>query len=190
MTRREVAGAAFFFAAGTACLGSLPFFYFSAVAEFARTEPYYASPVPSTSRRVPIRNDVFGKGHYAASRGKNKSRLHKGIDVYAPSGELIRASKSGRVRRAEFDKGYGLWVEVVHPDGLASRYAHLQKILVRPGEWVARHSPVGLCGKTGNADEPRIVPHVHFEIRWRHHALNPSDGLLEPDLRFVPAGKN
>ena len=41
---------------------------------------------------------------------------------------------------------------------------------------------LGAIGKTGNADDPQVIPHLHFEIRYKTHAINPSDQLLDPAL--------
>lgn len=143
-------------------------------------EPYFKSPVLLKSSFVPIRNDAFGKGSFGVSR--NGKRRHKGIDVLAALRTPILASKSGRVSFAGWDKGYGHYVEILHPDGLYTRYAHLIHFTVHTGQWVNQGSLIGFCGKTGNANDRRILPHVHFEIRAPQDALNPFRGLLEPKL--------
>ncbi|MFL5272940.1 MAG: M23 family metallopeptidase, partial [Anaeromyxobacteraceae bacterium] len=54
--------------------------------------------------------------------------------------------------------GYGLAVEVRHGGDLTSRYAHLSRLLCRPGDAIDAGQPLGLVGATG--------PHLHFEV-WR-----------------------
>jgi murein DD-endopeptidase MepM/ murein hydrolase activator NlpD len=161
----------------------LPVLYQRETARWSVREPYYASPVAASGPALPLRSDAYGKGYFGARR--NNGRTHKGIDIRAPLGSPILASKSGRVSVAAIDKGYGIWVEINHPDGLRSRYAHLSEAHVRNGQWVRAGQNVGLCGKTGNADAQRIVPHLHFEIRYKTHALNPSEKLLDPSIALV-----
>jgi murein DD-endopeptidase MepM/ murein hydrolase activator NlpD len=168
---------------GACCFASLPYFYFSGVHHYELEEPFYTLPVLSPGGGVPIRSDSYGKGYFGAQR--NNGRIHKGIDITIPVGQPVTAAKSGRVVVAGVDKGYGNWIEVLHPDGLNSRYAHLQKLMVSPGQWVSVNQLIGYSGKTGNAINPHIVPHLHFEIRYKDHALNPFDGLLNPV--FKPA---
>jgi murein DD-endopeptidase MepM/ murein hydrolase activator NlpD len=58
--------------------------------------------------------------------------------------------------------GYGLTVILRHDeDNLESRYAHLSRIAVRPGEWVEQGEVIGLVGNTGTS----TGPHLHFEMR-------------------------
>lgn len=141
-------------------------------------EPYYKAPVYSKDPFLTLRNDAFGKGFFGASR--DGGRTHKGIDILARVGQPVLAAKSGRVFFAGLDKGYGLYIEIYHPDGLRTRYAHLSRIDVETGDWVSPGGVIGTCGKTGNASDLRIKPHLHFEILSPLGAVNPGSGLLDP----------
>jgi murein DD-endopeptidase MepM/ murein hydrolase activator NlpD len=143
-------------------------------------EPFFINPAPNKTGVLYIRSDSYGKGYFGASR--NGGRTHKGIDVISPVGAPVLAAKSGRVFYAGEDKGYGNYVEIHHPDGLCTRYAHLSQIDVKTGDWVAIGALVGKTGKTGNAKNPHIVPHLHFEIRNGTDAVNPTAGLLDPKV--------
>lgn len=148
---------------------------------FAKTEPFYLAPIPSIMGHLVLRADAYGKGAYGASR--SHGRTHQGVDLTAPVGEKILASKSGRVVSAFEEKGYGRWIEIAHPDGLRTRYAHLSFMAVQKGDWVLAGQMIGNCGKSGNAANPHITPHLHFEIRSGKISLNPSSpGLLDPSL--------
>ncbi len=153
---------------------------------YAVRERNFSLPIiPEIPLKAPIRSDVYGKGTFGASR--NNNRTHQGIDISAPLGAPILAAKSGRVSRAQNDSsGYGQYVEIAHPDGLFTRYAHLSRIDVLEGDWVWQSLPIGLCGRSGNADSPQIHPHVHFEIRNSVGALNPSGpGFLDPAIQLA-----
>jgi murein DD-endopeptidase MepM/ murein hydrolase activator NlpD len=168
---------------GLVCLLTLPWIHDKEVKAWALREPYYGPPVAPTGTTLFLRSDAYGKGYFAASR--SGGRIHTGIDLKAPVGASIFAAKSGRVTAASFDKGYGYFVEIRHHDGLYTRYAHLSAVQVIEGQWVKIGQPIGKCGKSGNADHPSIVPHLHFEIRYLNHALNPSDRLLDPRLKLA-----
>jgi len=89
-------------------------------------------------------------------------RFHSGTDLAAPTGTPVLATQAGRVAVADAIGGYGLTVILRHGEGdLESRYAHLSRILVQPGEWIEQGDVVGLVGSTGNS----TGPHLHFEIR-------------------------
>ena len=127
-----------------------------------------------------LRNDEYGKGYFGASR--NGGRTHEGLDLVLSVGDPVFASKSGRVTAVQEGKGYGKWVELRHPGGLVTRYAHLSSQEVREGQWVKAGQVIGAGGKTGNAKSPKIMPHLHFEIRDQAKPLDPSSGLLDPAI--------
>ena len=147
--------------------------------DLRQKEPYYKAPVYFKDPFLTLRNDSYGKGFFGASR--DGGRTHKGIDILAPVGQPVLAAKSGRIFFAGTDKGYGWYVEIHHPDGLRTRYAHLSRIDVMAGDWIRQGSVLGACGKTGNASNHRMSPHLHFEILSPEGAANPSR-LLDPIL--------
>ena len=163
---------------GLCCFLLLPGLVFYERYSFDKKEPYYAVPVRSDSNVVKLRNDTYGKGYFGSSR--NGNRTHAGVDLVAALESPVFASKSGRVFFAGYDKGYGQYVEISHPDGLSTRYAHLTNTQVKEGEWVNQNQLIGTSGKSGNANDPRIIPHLHFEIRYKKYPLNPTKGFLDP----------
>ncbi len=150
---------------------------------YQRSEPFFSCPLKAVSNTVRLRNDSYGSGRFGASR--NGGRFHEGIDLVTAIGEPVFSSKSGRVTwvtLAGENKGYGRYVELLHPDGYRTRYAHLSAIQVREGEWVVKNQMIGVSGKTGNADHASVTPHLHFEIRNKQTAVNPTNGLLDPSI--------
>ena len=167
---------------GIACFLSIPALVFYEKHFFNQKEPYYLSPFLSSPNNLTLRNDKVGKGYFGASR--NGSRIHEGIDLKTALRSPVIASKSGRVYFAGDDAGYGHYVEIHHPDGLLTRYAHLSNMQVSEGEWVSQNQVIGTSGKTGNANQPRVVPHLHFEIRYQNQPLNPTAGFLDPRIHI------
>ena len=149
---------------------------------FSLSERYFQYPVSLHSFIAHVRRDSYGKGQFGASR--NGGRKHEGVDLLSAVHMPVYAAKSGRVARAEFDRGYGKYIELAHADGLRTRYAHLSEFCVQPGDWVGVGQVIGTTGKTGNAAHRRIQPHLHFEIRQRQTALNPSDNLMNPKIQM------
>ncbi|MBM3249624.1 MAG: M23 family metallopeptidase [Candidatus Omnitrophica bacterium] len=110
-----------------------------------------------------IRNDNRGEGHFAADR--SGSRLHNGIDLLAPLGTPVLASRLGIVAQARQTNGMGKFVILKHFGGVTTTYGHLSQIYVREGEIVRQGDCIGAVGKTGNANYRDILPHLHFEVR-------------------------
>ncbi|EYR84247.1 M23 family metallopeptidase [Shinella sp. DD12] len=88
---------------------------------------------------------------------------HKGIDLSLQAnteGYPVEASAGGVVTYAGPRRGYGNMVEIQHPDGMTTRYGHLQEVgNLAIGDKIARGTPVGMLGNTGRSRGP----HLHFE---------------------------
>ena len=79
------------------------------------------------------------------------------LEITAPAGTLVRASRSGRVAVATRAlSGLGKTVVLEHPDGHMTVYARMAHLLVRPGADVRQGMPLGQLGLTP----------LHFEIRY------------------------
>ncbi|MGM0662788.1 MAG: peptidoglycan DD-metalloendopeptidase family protein [Thermodesulfobacteriota bacterium] len=102
-----------------------------------------------------------------------EKRFHKGLDIAAEEGSIIRASMAGRVVDSEFQEGYGNVVVVEHGRGYSTLYAHNRDNLVREGEWVDAGAPLALVGSTGRS----TGPHLHFEVRRHGRNLDPAEFL-------------
>ena len=95
--------------------------------------------------------------------------MHEGIDFVADSGTKVIASAGGVVAMAEYHPQYGNLIEIDHGNDFSSRYAHLSKMAVKPGQIVRRAQPIGVSGNTGRS----TGPHLHFEVRFKGVAQNP-----------------
>jgi murein DD-endopeptidase MepM/ murein hydrolase activator NlpD len=97
-------------------------------------------------------------------------RVHRGIDLAGQHGLHIHATGDGKVVLVEYNRyGYGNEVLIDHGFGYTSRYAHLQDILVKPGDNVRRGQVIGTLGSSGRS----TGPHLHYEIAHNNIALNP-----------------
>ncbi|MCT7987666.1 peptidoglycan DD-metalloendopeptidase family protein [Laspinema olomoucense] len=101
------------------------------------------------------------RGVFTSGFGMRWGRMHKGIDIAGPIGTPIMAAGTGIVTFAGWNSGgYGNLVEIEHPDGSLTRYAHNERILVSPGQEVIQGQLIAEMGSTGNS----TGPHLHFEI--------------------------
>lgn len=99
-----------------------------------------------------------------------KVRLfHEGIDIACPRGTPILAVAEGVVAFSGRRNGYGRVVDIRHPDGLLTRYAHNTANLVKEGQRVRRGQTIASVGATGTA----TGPHVHFEVHKDGKVVNP-----------------
>lgn len=105
--------------------------------------------------------------------GPRWGRIHRGIDLGAPTGTPIGASKAGRVIFAGWQGGYGQLVLIDHGDGVVTAYAHMSRIGVGRGASVSQGQSIGAVGSTGNS----TGPHLHLEMRVNGRAVNPRQYL-------------
>lgn len=123
--------------------------------------------VAAAGYRWPMTN--FTITTYFGRRGVFQ-RFHTGIDLAAPMGTPIYAARAGQVDTAGWSRfGYGLHVILDHGDSQETLYGHMSRIVVRPGQWVARGDLIGYVGSTGWS----TGPHLHFEVRVGGAARNP-----------------
>lgn len=88
------------------------------------------------------------------------SDYHTGVDISAPYGSPVQAPAEGLVIFCGWQQGYGNCVEISHGGGLVTRYAHLSKILVKPGQKMKRWQRIGLVGTSGRS----TGSHLHYEV--------------------------
>ena len=103
--------------------------------------------------------------------GEPEARIHKGVDIASPKGTSVFAATEGRVLRTGYQpEGYGRFVELEHPNGMTTLYAHLSRIDVAGGQAVSASQRIGLVGSTGFS----TGPHLHFEVRRAGRQINPA----------------
>lgn len=104
---------------------------------------------------------------------------HTGIDLAAPVGTPIPAAKDGTVIRVGDRGGYGTAIEIGHPDGTSTLYAHASGVNVNPGDRVTQGQVIGWVGETGRT----TGPHLHLEVRQGGRFLDPQLALKTYRLR-------
>ena len=149
---------------------------------FQWREPFFKVPL-NQDGPIQIRQDPYGSGLFGAPR--SGKRQHRGLDLNAPIGTKVFASKSGRVFIGRLHNGMGRYVEIRHPDGWTTRYAHLKTISIQDNQLIRQGDAMGTVGKSGNARRRLIRPHLHFEV-WNVEGI-PVDPLT---VMEIPEGTN
>ncbi|WP_279285471.1 peptidoglycan DD-metalloendopeptidase family protein [Clostridium sp. C8-1-8] len=98
-----------------------------------------------------------------------KNSVHTGVDLGAGYGVPFKASKSGVVTTATYNKAYGNMVIIDHGNGVTTLYAHASKLNVSAGQRVNQGDIISYIGSTGYS----TGPHAHFEIRINGQPVNP-----------------
>ncbi len=100
------------------------------------------------------------------------TRPHKGVDFGCDRGTPVFATGDATVEIADgrgYNGGYGRMVLLDHEFGYKTRYAHLDKVLVKPGDRVVRGQKIGEAGNTGRSTST----HLHYEVLHRGRPVNP-----------------
>jgi murein DD-endopeptidase MepM/ murein hydrolase activator NlpD len=98
---------------------------------------------------------------------------HRGIDIAAPIGAVVRAPAAGVVSFAG-NVGGRLFVTIDHGGGLLSTCSFLSSILVHKDDLVAQGQIVALSG-TGHIGD--TTPNVHLGVRLNGRYVDPLDYL-------------
>lgn len=99
--------------------------------------------------------------------------FHDGVDIANVRSTPIEATGAGRVVKVEYERGYGLLIEIDHGHGWHTRYAHLSASEVNVGDEVGTGAIIGRMGASGSA----TGNHLHFEVRRYSFAVNPTPYL-------------
>jgi murein DD-endopeptidase MepM/ murein hydrolase activator NlpD len=104
--------------------------------------------------------------------------FHKGLDLEANYGDLVRAAAAGTVASAGWDPGgFGIKVDIDHGNGYHTWYAHLSRLAVSAGQRVTKGAPIAYVGSTGES----TGPHLHYQVMYAGNPIDP-----EPFLNGVP----
>ncbi|KPQ35308.1 MAG: putative metalloendopeptidase [Phormidesmis priestleyi Ana] len=144
------------------------------------SEPQVVSPdmplLPSSDEYLPEAPNYFdgyiwpARGTVTSGYGWRWGRMHRGVDVAGPVGTPIVAAAPGVVESAGWNSGgFGNLVEIRHPDGSMTRYAHNNRLNVSAGQSVRQGQQIAEMGSTGYS----TGPHLHFEVHKGGGAVNP-----------------
>lgn len=122
----------------------------------------------------PCPGNVSSPFGYRADPFTGEKRFHAGVDIANREGTEIRSAASGVVIWTGRAGGYGNRVIIDH-GSFRTAYAHLQKILVKPGREVKGGDVIGLMGSTGRS----TGPHLHFEVIVNGKYVDPAEFIAQ-----------
>jgi len=136
----------------------------------------YNGPLPAIysgmTFRYPVPGGRFVRGFF---------RGHDGMDISQSVGAPILAAAAGVVVRTGWvDNCGGIQVVIAVGSNLYTGYYHMSKILVSPGQKIARGQQIGKIGDTGCS----TGPHLHFSVS-RGYPLAAGSTFYNP-ARFLP----
>ncbi len=122
----------------------------------------------------PVGGWITSKFGYRKSPFTGKRTFHSGFDISNKLGTKITATANGKVSYAADKRFIGKMVILDHGYGRVTKYGHMKKILVKPGQKIKRGDVIGLLGNTGQS----TGPHVHYEVVINGAPVNPLKYIL------------
>jgi murein DD-endopeptidase MepM/ murein hydrolase activator NlpD len=144
---------------------------FDELITYLREKAYLRNHTPSI---MPVQGWLIRGFGYQIDPFTGQVKMHEGLDIAAPTGTPVVSPADGTVKYAGNKKGFGLSVEINHGYGFTTLYGHCQRIRVNAGMRVKRGDVIAYVGNTGRS----TGPHLHYEIRVAHSAVNPMNYIL------------
>lgn len=147
---------------------------------------YTIETMKGTIPAISKSQQTAGKDFISSSFGKrsdpvsSRQKFHKGVDISRPIGTEVFTWSDGVVAQAGWLHGYGLTVDVVHPNGIKTRYAHLKLTNVQKGQKLDEGQIIGQVGNTGRTTGANL----HFEVMVAGKLTDPQD-YLSDNLQIV-----
>jgi len=136
--------------------------------------------IKSTPSIRPVNTGYISDGYgYRKDPFSGLRRFHYGIDISAPIGTPVYVTADGVIRSTNMSSTYGKIIIIDHGYGYTTYYAHLSKIIVKPGDVVKRGQKIAEVGCTGRAKGS----HLHYEVRQFGINKNPLDYYFTGYLR-------
>lgn len=142
------------------------------------------SPSPQRRSRIyqsdiefqwPVDKKLFWMSSFFGPRKKANGTLgfHYGLDMAALKGTPVSAIAQGKVIEVSYNpKGYGKSIAIAHSAKYKSRYAHLDSMCVKKGQYIRIGQLIGKVGDTGNV-RGKNASHLHLEIMIFGKKVNP-----------------
>lgn len=155
-----------------------------------RSSGFLSSPTCTMRSEDSFRTtSEFGiRRQFRTINGELASRHHHGLDVAGKTGAPILAAAAGcvKIRQIQMNRksGYGLSLELSHPNGISTQYSHMHgfskelrefiRTAKRDAEFcVKRGEQLGTVGQTGNC----TGPHLHFGVKENGKPTDPRKHL-------------
>lgn len=124
------------------------------------------TPVPPEKHIMPVNGDItvgFANDQLIWNETLGQWRVHAGVDITAPAGSAVIASRSGTVRDSRNDSLYGYVVEIIADDGSIDRYCSLSTIELAPIGKAFSQGDIISAVSDSAIIESNAGSHLHFE---------------------------
>lgn len=135
-------------------------------AKTAFSEKSFWDKVPFDSPTEGCISSVYGLNRYYNGV---MGGYHKGVDIAAPQGQIVKAVTDGVVTVSNMYRLHGGTVGINHGQGLTSLYLHLHKLYVKSGQVVKAGEPIAEVGSTGIS----TGPHLHWGLYVNGVSVDP-----------------
>jgi murein DD-endopeptidase MepM/ murein hydrolase activator NlpD len=114
---------------------------------------------------------ITSKYGYRKHPKTKKRSFHNGTDMKAAMKTPIYATADGVIEYAGYNRnsGYGRLIIISHNFGFRTFFGHLSKIVAKQATYVKKGDLIGYTGNSGLSSGP----HLHYEIRYLQHTVNP-----------------
>lgn len=102
---------------------------------------------------------------------------HNGLDISNKLWTPILSSADGIIKSVKSGGGFGNNITIDHGNAIVTRFAHLNKAIVKVGDFVQRYQPIGYMGNTGRS----TGSHLHYEVHLDGKPVNPIRFILPAD---------
>jgi murein DD-endopeptidase MepM/ murein hydrolase activator NlpD len=101
----------------------------------------------------------------------HKRAFHRGLDMRAHMKTPLYATADAIVEWAGFHKksGFGRLIILQHNYGFRTYFGHLNKIVIKSGQFVKKGELIAYTGNSGLSSGP----HLHYEIRFKRKVIDP-----------------
>lgn len=147
----------------------------SGVDDLASTFAERSIRIASTPAITPVRGLISSGFGYRSDPFTKHRALHNGLDIIARKGSPVRATGDAIVTKAGRLGNFGNAVFLSHGYGVTTRYGHMAKTSVKPGQSVKRGDVIGFVGNTGRSSGY----HLHYEVRIDGRPTDPRTYILD-----------
>ena len=130
---------------------------------------FYVNSINAEPRIAPTFGVVTSTFGYRNHPIFKRRIFHRGLDIANDLGTPIYSTADGVVIKNSYDSHYGRYIRILHSNGYETRYAHLNKRLVKVGSIVKAGEIIGEMGKSGTS----TGVHLHYEVRKNKSLKNP-----------------
>jgi murein DD-endopeptidase MepM/ murein hydrolase activator NlpD len=129
--------------------------------------------IPYVPSLWPAQGWVIGEFGVTISSPSDQQKLRHGIQITNSLGTPVVAPAPGLIATIGEDPELGKMVTLRHGHGIVTRYGHLARIAVTPGQKVDRGEMIGDMGQTGHTAGPQL----YYEVSVNGIPIDPRNLL-------------